>query len=652
MKNLHGFILAAMVAAMPFARADYINGSVDAGNSGYGALDVQWNYCFDTDTGSVEISGLYISFNSSAYDPYTGELIHLPEATSLSLTIPDFIELPPETVFPNGYTGNNGGAVKSIGSGAFSDLNFYSQYASSIEFDLSHAPLEVIGSGAFPSTGGTPVIRLSGGFPSTLKRIEDEALAGLYWDGVSPSLPADLEYIGYRAFGGSMVGDVDAKGVYWIDGWAVAYDPGASGGGSPSARYRIDLSAGKGFAAGLFENATTIRSVILPSGIKIIPRCAFAGCTGLGNTSGHTITIPASVTTIEDAAFQNCSSLTNIVFEGNAPTIGEYSFDGVGTTSLAGGRLPIATVQPGTTGWGFVPGEWNGFLTVYAEAPTPTYTVTWKNDDGTVLERDTGLSAGATPTYNSGTPYKAETPQYVYFFDGWTPAIEDVVSNTTYTAVYTPFAKSYAVTWLDENGSQIDLLSYHYGETPSHAGPSKAAEAPYTYTFAGWSPAIVPVTGATSYTATYTRTVDLSLLADDWMAADGDVLTNGTGHVVSIPPGATVTINGVTVTGGGGASGPAAFATGGEAITSGIAQGANGTWTLTAFAELENGTAEGLADVQVKVIRADAPAGLATATPMATGVTVKDKKNAVKVELEVEVPANVPQQFFKVQFGN
>ena len=90
----------------------------------------------------------------------------------------------------------------------------------------------------------------------------------------------------------------------------------------------------------------------------------------------------------------------------------------------------------------------------------------------------------------------------------------------------------------------------------------------------------------------------------------------------------------------------------GEAITSGIAQGATGTWTLTAFAELENGTAEGLADAQVKVIRADAPAGLATATPMATGVTVKDKKNAVKVELEVEVPANASTQFFKVQFGN
>ena len=656
MKVLKGFILAAMFASAPFARADYINGTVQTSTGGAVGIDVAWNYSIDTASRCAEITGLYMDYNSGAYDPDTGEPIYSPEGTCLYLTIPESIELPAGSDYPelNGSVGPF--AVTSICSGAFCDLNFYQQYASSIEFDLSYAPLVTIGQGAFASTGGSPVIRLSPGttFPSTLKRIEDEALAGLYWDsGVSPSLPAGLEYIGYRAFGGSMVGDVDARGVYWLDGWAVAYDPGASAGGGPSIRFQIDLSAGKGIAAGLFEYATNIRSVILPSGIKTIPRRAFAGCTALGNTSGnHSITIPASVTAIEDAAFQGCSSLTNIVFEGNAPTIGEYAFDGVGTTSLAGGRLPIATVQPGTTGWGMVPGEWNGFWTMYAEAPPPTYTVTWKNDNGTVLETDTGLSAGATPTYNGGTPHKADTPQYTYLFDGWTPAIEAVVSNTTYTAVYTPFAKWYAVTWLDEDGSQIDLLSYRYGEPPSHAGPSKAAEAPYTYTFAGWSPAIVPVKEATSYTATYTRAVDLSLLADDWTASDGDVLTNGTGHVVSIPAGATVTINGVTVVGaGGGAAGPATFAADGEAITSGIAQGANGKWTLTAFAELEDGTAEGLADSQVKVIRADSPESLGVATPMANGVTVKEKKNAVKVELEVEVPADAPAQFFKVRFG-
>ena len=655
MKALKGFILAATFAAAPFARADYITGTVQTGTGGAAGIDVGWYYSIDTASRCAEITGLYMDYNSGTYDPDTGEPIYSPEGTCLYLTIPESIELPAGSDYPelNGSVGPF--AVTSICSGAFCDLNFYQQYASSIEFDLSYAPLVTIGQGAFASTGGSPVIRLSpsASFPATLKRIEDEALAGMNWDGVSPSLPAGLEYIGYRAFGGAMIGDVDDKGVYWLDGWAVAYNYSDSVGGTPAVRGQLDLSTGKGIAAGVFENETRIRSVILPSGITTIPQRAFAGCTMLG-AGNHTITIPASVTTIEDAAFQNCSNLTNFVFEGNAPTVGQDSFSNVGATSLSGGRSPIATVQPGTTGWGIVPGGvWNVFLTMYAAEPLPpTYTVTWKNDDGTVLERDTGLSSGATPTYNGAGPYKAQTPQYFYLFDGWTPAIEAVVSNTTYTAVYTPFVKSYAVTWLDEDGSQIDLLSYHYGDTPSHAAPSKAAEAPYTYTFAGWSPAIAPVTEATSYTATYTRAVDLSLLTGNWTAADGDVLTNGTGHVVSIPAGATVTINGVTIVGaGGGAVGPAAFAADGEAITAGIAQGANGKWTLTAFAELEDGTAEGLADSQVKVVRADSPQGLGSATPMENGVTVKEKKNAVKVELEVETPAGAPAQFFKVRFG-
>ncbi|MBQ4215417.1 MAG: hypothetical protein II663_03980, partial [Bacteroidales bacterium] len=46
-----------------------------------------------------------------------------------------------------------------------------------------------------------------------------------------------------------------------------------------------------------------------------------------------------------------------------------------------------------------------------------------------------------------------------------------------------------------------------YGETPSCEEPSKAATAQYTYNFAGWSPAVVPVEGTATYTATYESNV-------------------------------------------------------------------------------------------------------------------------------------------------
>ena len=42
----------------------------------------------------------------------------------------------------------------------------------------------------------------------------------------------------------------------------------------------------------------------------------------------------------------------------------------------------------------------------------------------------------------------------------------------------------------------------------------------------------------------------------------------------------------------------------------------------------------------------------ATAEPMASGVSVTEKKDAVKIELEVTPPANADSQFFRVEFGD
>ncbi len=65
-----------------------------------------------------------------------------------------------------------------------------------------------------------------------------------------------------------------------------------------------------------------------------------------------------------------------------------------------------------------------------------TYTVIWKDENGTVLERDEGLLYGETPTYNGEKPYKAATEEYSYLFSGWTPSVGTVTGDKTYTAVY------------------------------------------------------------------------------------------------------------------------------------------------------------------------------------------------------------------------
>ena len=65
-----------------------------------------------------------------------------------------------------------------------------------------------------------------------------------------------------------------------------------------------------------------------------------------------------------------------------------------------------------------------------------TYTVVWKNHDGTTLETDTNVAAGSTPIYNGDTPIKESDSQYSYTFIGWSPGIATVSGDTTYTAQF------------------------------------------------------------------------------------------------------------------------------------------------------------------------------------------------------------------------
>ena len=61
-------------------------------------------------------------------------------------------------------------------------------------------------------------------------------------------------------------------------------------------------------------------------------------------------------------------------------------------------------------------------LIVYYGDPAPTtYTVTWKNWDGTELEKDENVAAGATPSYDGETPTKPEDANNTYTFAGWSP---------------------------------------------------------------------------------------------------------------------------------------------------------------------------------------------------------------------------------------
>lgn len=75
-------------------------------------------------------------------------------------------------------------------------------------------------------------------------------------------------------------------------------------------------------------------------------------------------------------------------------------------------------------------------------APEPTYTVTWKNYDGSDLEVDTNVPKGTMPTYDGEEdpvrPGDASAPKYM--FTGWDKVPMEVTSDVTYVAQYEAYA--------------------------------------------------------------------------------------------------------------------------------------------------------------------------------------------------------------------
>lgn len=136
------------------------------------------------------------------------------------------------------------------------------------------------------------------------------------------------------------------------------------------------------------------------------------------------------------------------------------------------------------------------------------YTVTYKNDDGTILQQSE-FAWGSTATYqHMANPTKKPTAQFTYTFAGWDNKVTLVTNDVTYTATYTSTVNKYKITFANEDGTVLQTGEIEYGKMPVYEKdtPTKAATVKETFTFAGWDKEISKVTGETVYTATYTAT--------------------------------------------------------------------------------------------------------------------------------------------------
>ena len=134
---------------------------------------------------------------------------------------------------------------------------------------------------------------------------------------------------------------------------------------------------------------------------------------------GYTVTFKNGDVTLQSGLWEKGTTPT---YSGETPA---KAADAQYTYTFNGWNVPIAPVTEDVT------------YTAQFSSTVNTYTVTWKNADGTTLETDEHVAYGTTPTYNGATPTKASDASYAYMFNGWSPAVSAVTGNVTYTATYT-----------------------------------------------------------------------------------------------------------------------------------------------------------------------------------------------------------------------
>ena len=443
-------------------------------------------------------------------------------------------------------------------------------------------------------------------------------------------------------------------------------NPSGLGNKVPSNAYRQDTLGSTGY--NYILEVTTISQG--PSDTYAIPNEQLALVVKSGNTEiyrSYTALSPCHWGSVSVDGFEVSGILDGSFSDGNNDGLNDEwveAYEGDPTGGSASDYFPIDKIA--LKDWRILDESARKATVVIDGMDTHAYSIRWTTD----LNR-TGKTI-AFATSNGGS----ESDKFIYHDSEEEPGgfsqqvwftLPDPKTEGAYyvgiavdgvLAAYTKIAPAgYTITWLNDDGTAIDTTNVYEGDTPSHADPSKADDGVYSFQFAGWSPVIEAAISNTTYTATYTKVVDLSKLSAGYTAVDGDVLTNSTAYAVTIPGGASVTINGVAVqgAGGSGASIPdPAFAEDGESVTTKFSKkaGDGNVWTITAFAEMSNESrGTDVAASQVKVYRAGSLEELKTAEAMTEGVTVTEKASAVKVTLEAEAPGDAGQQFFKVKFG-
>ena len=277
---------------------------------------------------------------------------------------------------------------------------------------------------------------------------------------------------------------------------------------------RFNITNGKGTFKTNSQSAITLKSLLVGQtykisnvkvdGAEVVLVSPATGKIASGTVVKVTLKNPATNTTNYTITWKNWDGSvlkTQVVSAGSVP-----SYSGTPTrpadsnyTYTFKGWSPSVTAATSNVAY-------TACFTAVPKQSSQTYTITWKNWNGSVLKTQV-VSAGSVPSYG-GTPTRPADSNYTYTFKGWSPSVTAATSNVTYTAQFTAVSKpqTYTITWKNWNGQILSTSTVKPNSYPVYNGktPTRASDSKYTYTFSGWTPAPKSATQNTVYTAKYT----------------------------------------------------------------------------------------------------------------------------------------------------
>lgn len=241
----------------------------------------------------------------------------------------------------------------------------------------------------------------------------------------------------------------------------------------------------------------TGRATIRINGTSVTSGQSFTIALNPNNTVSYATVIAQGTSSAVDGTVSFINLVYTVRYTVNTYTVTFKDYDGtvLKTQTVVYGKAATAPSNPSRTGYTFS-GWDNNYTyvtsdrTVTAQYTITRCTVTFRDHDGTVLKTQ-------TVNYGSSATAPSNPSRTGYTFTGWDKAFASITSDLTVTAKYT--INTYTVTFKDHDGTVLKTQTVEYGK--SATAPSNPSRTGYTFT--GWSGSYTNVTQSSTVIAQY-----------------------------------------------------------------------------------------------------------------------------------------------------